>query len=194
MISFYTCSLIIKTAKNDKDYIFTLKKYYGNFGYYIGLIGPTVLIFGAITVYFVVIVQSAYPLILVLCNKGFGMNLAYVDPNAPPYYNFSTLSASWIALFEYFKLVTLSMKKDLSVFMKMGFLGAVCVLSMITFVVIYGFISIGNTSYEFKTTPGDSDNKGLLWQDFDVATQDILLFNSNFSNLAGVLCAGYFIH
>ena len=165
VISFYTCSLIIKTAKTDKDYIFTLKKYYGNFGYYIGLIGPTILIFGAITVYFVVIVQSAYPLILVLCNKGFGMNLNYVDPNAALYYNFSTLSASWIALIEYFKLVSLSMKKDLSVFMRMGFLGAVCVLSMITFVVIYGFISMGNTTYEFKTTPGDSETKGLLWQD-----------------------------
>ena len=56
VISFYTCSLIIKTAKNDEDYVFTLKKYYGKPGFYIGLIGPTVLIFGAITVYFVVIV------------------------------------------------------------------------------------------------------------------------------------------
>jgi len=29
LISFYTCALIIKTAKKDSDYIFTLKKYYG---------------------------------------------------------------------------------------------------------------------------------------------------------------------
>jgi amino acid permease len=81
VISFYTCSLIIKTTKKDSDYIFTLKKYYGNTGYYIGIIGPTILIFGAITVYFVVIVQSMYPLILALCNKGFKMNLAYINPN-----------------------------------------------------------------------------------------------------------------
>lgn len=56
LTSYYTCSLIIKTAKKDTDYIFTLKKYFGKQGFYIGLIGPTVLIFGAITVYFVVIV------------------------------------------------------------------------------------------------------------------------------------------
>ena len=31
VISFYTCSLIIKTTKKDTDYIFTLKKYYGKF-------------------------------------------------------------------------------------------------------------------------------------------------------------------
>ena len=56
LISYYTCNLIIITAKNDKDYIFTLKKYYGKWGWYMGLIGPTILIFGAIAVYFVVIV------------------------------------------------------------------------------------------------------------------------------------------
>lgn len=73
VISFYTCNLIIMTAKDDKDYIFTLKKYYGPIGYYVGMIGPTILIFGAITVYFVVIVQSCYPLVLALLNKVFGM-------------------------------------------------------------------------------------------------------------------------
>ena len=31
VISFYTCNLIIITAKKDKDYIFTLKKYFGKF-------------------------------------------------------------------------------------------------------------------------------------------------------------------
>jgi len=194
VISFYTCSLIIKTAKNDKDYIFTLKKYYGNWGYYIGLIGPTILIFGAITVYFVVIVQSAYPLLLVLFKNVFGMNLEYVNPNTPPYFHFNEFSASWIALFEYCKLVAFSMPKDLRVFMKMGFLGAVCVLSMIIFVVIYGFIGISNTEFEFKMNPSDSAVRGLLWQDPLNNVQDILLFNSQFSNLAGVLCAGYFIH
>lgn len=55
-ISFYTCSLIIKAAKGDNDYVFTLKKYWGKSGFYMGLIGPTILIWGAITVYFVVIV------------------------------------------------------------------------------------------------------------------------------------------
>ena len=56
IISYYTCALIIITAKDDSDYVFTLKKYYGMKGWYLGLIGPTILIFGAITVYFVVIV------------------------------------------------------------------------------------------------------------------------------------------
>ena len=88
IISYYTCALIIITAKEDKDYVFTLKKYFGMKGWYLGLIGPTILIFGAITVYFVVIVQSLYPLLVVLMNKAFGMELSYVDPNVEPYYHF----------------------------------------------------------------------------------------------------------
>ena len=55
LTSYYTCALIIETAKKDQDYCFTLKKYYGKIGYYTALIFPTILIFGAITVYFVVI-------------------------------------------------------------------------------------------------------------------------------------------
>lgn len=56
LISYYTCTLVIDTAKKDADYLFTLKKYYGKWGYYTGLLGAMVLIFGAITVYFVVVV------------------------------------------------------------------------------------------------------------------------------------------
>jgi len=75
------------------------------------------------------------------------MDIDYIDPNTPPYYHFGSLSSSWIAVFEFFKLVSMSIRKDLSVFMKMGFLGAVCVLSMIVFVIIYGFVGLSNTSY-----------------------------------------------
>ena len=62
VVSFYTCALIIRTSKTDSDYVKTLQRYYGNSGYYFGIICPIFLIFSAIIVYFVVIVQSLYPL------------------------------------------------------------------------------------------------------------------------------------
>jgi cytochrome c oxidase assembly factor CtaG len=132
--------------------------------------------------------------VLVLLNKAFMFDIAYVDPNASPFYNFKTFSASYIALFEFVKLLSLSLKKDLTVFMKLGFMGATCVSLMITFVIIYGCVSINNTSYDFFTSLSLSPYGGKLWQDSQVETQDLLLFNTQFSNLAGVLCAGYFIH
>lgn len=163
IISFYTCKLIIITAKKDKDYVFTLKKYFGKPGYYIGLIGPAVLVFGAICVYFVVIVQSAYPLWYVFLNNVCGLKMEFVDPNKTPYCRFDKFSASWIALLEFVKLLSLSLRKDLEIFMRLGFLGATCVISMITFVIIYGIIGITNTDYETRLDPTESDNDGLLW-------------------------------
>lgn len=194
LISFYTCYLIIETAKKDKDYIFTLKKYFGKTGYYIGLIGPTILIFGAITVYFVVIVQSAYPLWLVLIDKVFKKDIHFVDPNVSPYYDFKEFSASWIAFIEFFKVLFLSMRRDLAIFVKLGFLGAACVTFMIVFVIIYGVIGLSNTEYEIVPSPSHSESGGKLWVVPGMEKQDILMFNSQFSSLAGILCAGYFIH
>lgn len=68
-----------------------------------------------------------------------------------------------MALFEFVKLLSLSLKKDLTVFMKLGFLGATCVSLMICFVLVYGCVSMSNTSYDFKTVPSDSVTGGNLW-------------------------------
>lgn len=194
MISFYTCALIIKSAKNDTDYIFTLKKYYGKPGYYMGLIGPTILIFGAITVYFVVIVQSLYPLLVVVMKEVFKMEYTMINPLEQPYCRLDTFSASYVALFEYVLLVSISMKRDLSIFLKLGSLGAFCVTTLIVFVVIYGFLGISDTEHQFDVSPTPDNPDGAVWQGQNDEIVTILLYNHNFSNLAGVLCAGYFIH
>lgn len=188
-MSYYTCALIIKTTGNDSDYVFTLRKLYGKPGFYIGLIGPTILIFGAITVYFVVIVQSIYPLLYFLLTKLLKLDLSYRDPNLsdPHYFDFSQFSSSYIAILMFGLLVPLCLKKDLSVFIKLSSIGVVCVITLILFVIGYGLFSLHNTHFDIVSSPsaapvGDAD------------TQIILLFNTQFSNLAGCLCAGYFIH
>jgi len=194
LVSFYTCALIMRTAKHDKDYIFTLKKYYGNPGYYMGLVGPTILIFGAITVYFVVITQSLYPLLVVLLKEVFKMDINFVNPNREPYYHFSEFSCSYVAIFQYFLLVFISSRRDLSVFMRLGSLGAICVSTLIVFVISYGFIALSNTKHVVNGGPTVKNDQGLLWEKKEAETVDILMFNFGFSNLAGVLCAGYYLH
>ena len=54
IISFYTCNLIIEQTGDEPEYADTLKKYYGEIGYYSALIAPAFLIVGAVTVYFVI--------------------------------------------------------------------------------------------------------------------------------------------
>ena len=63
LVSFYTCALVLKTAKGDVNYVFTLKRYWGTPGFYAGLIPIMVMVAGSLNVYFTVIVHSAYPLI-----------------------------------------------------------------------------------------------------------------------------------
>lgn len=122
------------------------------------------------------------------------MDVKFVDPNSPPYVHFSSFSASWVALFEFFKLLFLSMRRDLKIFMKLGFLGAVCVTSLSVFVIIYGFLALGNTTYQIRADEAASLEAGKLWVDPSTDVQDILLFNSHFSNLGGIMGAGYFLH
>ena len=54
LISFYTCQLIVVTQGDDADFSDTLKKYFGNKGYYAGILSPILLITGAVTVLFVI--------------------------------------------------------------------------------------------------------------------------------------------
>ena len=76
--------MIITTAKNDKDYVFTLRKYYGNWGWYLGLIGPALLIFGALVAYFNVIVTNIYSVLYYLF-KVFKMDIDYIHDDPLPF-------------------------------------------------------------------------------------------------------------
>jgi len=58
--------LIIWMMKNDPDYSDTLKKYYGQIGYYFGILTPAIMIVGALIVYFVIMAQMLYPICLAM--------------------------------------------------------------------------------------------------------------------------------
>lgn len=136
MISFYTCSLIIETSKNDSDYIFTLKKYYGMRGYYVGLIMPSIVVVAALTVYFSVICSNLYPVLFLIISRSGGIDESkYIADDKQPFKNFGTFSIAWVALGVYFMMVSINMKKDLRIFMKMSFMGAMCASMLILFVV-----------------------------------------------------------
>jgi hypothetical protein len=83
-----------------------------------------------------------------------GSGVEFTDPNkGPPYWHFDTFSASWLAIVMFVVLVTISMKKDLSVFLRMGSFGAFCVTTLISFVVIYSIKSMINNEYEIVISP-----------------------------------------
>lgn len=47
IISYYTTTLVVSSAGNDPDFCITLKKYYGNVGYYAGVGSNLLVMLGA---------------------------------------------------------------------------------------------------------------------------------------------------
>ena len=66
IVCFYTTKLIIDVTENDPCFSITLKKYFGNKGYYTGIIAPALLMLGAMSALFVILSQLSYPIILAI--------------------------------------------------------------------------------------------------------------------------------
>ena len=66
IVSFYTCKLIVDVTKNDHDFCITLKRYFGMWGYYAGIIFPLITLLGAAIVLFIILSQLLYPICMAL--------------------------------------------------------------------------------------------------------------------------------
>ena len=80
--------------------------------------------------------------------------------------------------------------KDLVIFIKLVSFGAIFIITLLLFITGIGVYSFSNTIYQFGPA---SDNLGTDWVD-PLSPRTISLINSNFSPIAGILCAGYFLH
>jgi len=107
LVSFYTTKLIVDATGKDADFCITLKKYYGKPGYYLGIVGPAMLLLGALSVLFIILSQLSYPILLTIyvwCKSGTDHPVIEEDP---VFYDFSS---AYTALILYFLLVAISSK------------------------------------------------------------------------------------
>jgi len=112
-----------------------------------GLIGPALLIFGALVAYFNVIVTNLYSVLYYILFKVFKIDIDYIQDDPLPFKNFKTFSPAWMAVVMYCILVPVSLKKDLSIFIKMGSFGSFCCTMLILYVIFIGFKSLDNTTF-----------------------------------------------
>lgn len=186
LVSFYTCKLIIEQAGEDPDYSDTLRKYYGNFGFYIGLCAPALLIVGAVSVYFVIMTQLLYPILLAIYSWISG-NEPVLDMTP----SFTQFSPAYCALFLFVILVILCSKKDMQIFMKIGSFGVIFIIILMLFIIAVGVLAFTDTTFSIGSSTEAFDLSLAQWSD---NSRILVLFNVNFSPLAGILCAGYFLH
>ena len=112
-------------------------------------------------------------------------NIDYIDDNYP-YKHFDTFSLGWVCVIMYVLLVAVSMKKDLTLFMKMGSVGTCCVCILIVYVIYQFVASISQTQYQIKIVAPDNEP--------ETSIVDLVMFSTGFGNIMGILCTGFFIH
>ena len=181
-ISFRTTILMIRAAGNDKEYFDTLYKYWGKWAYYSGHISTLLIILAAITAYFIILSQMLYFLSLALLKWIFKIDLVPVTSA-----DFSVYSLAYTAIFVFVLEFVITLKKDLSIFIRLISFGSIFIIAIILFIVGFGFYSFTNTHFVFVTPD--------VKPDFDPDNpRQIRLYNIDFSPLAGTLGIGYFLH
>jgi len=183
VISFYTCKLIIDMAGTDADYSDTLRKFYGKPGYYAGLIAPAVLILGAVATMFVTMNQVFYPMILAVYTWTSGTKVVLKENPTWEWF-----SSNYTAIILFAVLIAICSKKDIKIFMKIGSYGVVFVVMLMLFIIYTGIKALSDTEFSIGTME-ESDQS-----DWAGNKRTLVLFYSNYPQLLGVLCAGYFLH
>lgn len=124
-----------------------------------------------------------YPIILSI--------YAWITGGNPIYYanpTFGHFSQSYCALFLAAILIVICMQKDLNIFMRIGSFGVIFILLFVFYIIFNYIYATSNTTFEFGSMV-QSDAT-----DWTAQTRTVVLFNSNFGPLAGILCAGYYLH
>jgi hypothetical protein len=152
-------------------------------GYYIGLVAPALLIVGAIIVYFVIMCQMLYPLVLAIYSW-----VSNTNPIFQPDPTFKHFSMNYCAAVLAVLLIWICSKKDLSMFMRIGSFGVIFIMGFVIYIIYNFFYAIETTSFVLGT---EAESNDTIWTD---STRTLVMFNSNFGPLAGILCAGYYLH
>lgn len=72
--------------------------------------------------------------------------------------------------------------------MRIGSFGIIFVMFLMLFIVTMGVLALLDTDFTLGTTAEANETN---WASTD---RTLVLFNTNFSPLAGILCTGYFLH
>lgn len=166
-----TCILIIRTAGNDDEYFDTLYKYWGSWAYYCGAVSTWLIILTAACSYFIIMSQMLYPIILAPIDW-FSTSNVYEETGL----SFTDFSPAYVTLMIFAIEVVITMRKDLTVFIKVASFGSIFIISLILFIIGVGIYSLTNTTYKILDTH-TIDNV----YDSSTNVRYLYLINTNFS-------------
>lgn len=179
LISCYTCMIIVNLCGDKDDFFDVLFKYWGKRGWLVGLLSTIAIVLGACIVYFVIMVQLFYPIIM---SVKYWISPGQTELVLDMGMAFDKFSVSYVAILIFFIEIYVTNKKDLHIFINLISYSAVFIIALILFVVLIGLVSLGNTSYSFALMPSSKQDSPILFM------------APNFSALAGMLCVGFYLH
>jgi len=136
-----------------------------------------------VVVYFIIMTQMFYPITLAIIASATGQDPVFnTEPTLLVY------SQSYIAIALFLFVSVISLKTDLTIFMRASSVGIIFLIMMMIFIVAQGVKALFNTEF----TVGDAEQSNAT--DWTTQERTITLVNDNFSPIAGVLCAGYCLH
>ncbi|CAI2365038.1 unnamed protein product [Moneuplotes crassus] len=178
-ISYYTCSIYVRLARNDSDFADTMYKYFGKKGWVVTMIFSILLMFSVIVIYYELMSQALFPVIAALIEWG-GASEVSLDMGL----DLSRFSLFYTCIALTLILYPVVSKRDISMFIRLNSFGIIFVCFILIYILAYGFYSLSNTTFEISNE--ESDLEGT--------TRNISLFRNKFNNLAGMMTLGYYIH
>jgi hypothetical protein len=158
-----------------------MKRFFGQKGYYAALITTMIMLYGGVLIYYQLLTQTLFPFIVGIQDLMTGNDTPFIETSV----DFSKFSLSWISVIIFFPLYYVICKRDRGFFIRLSTVGVLFIIFQILFVVAFFIYSLTNTSYSSSWI---SENKELSQE------SEIVMFGSDFKNLAGMLAAGYYMH
>jgi hypothetical protein len=174
-------------AGRDVDYTETLKKTFGKNGWYFGMGLFIIMLTIPILIFFQLLSQFLYPIILVCIELKTG---ADIDISFDM--DFSGFSYSYTCFIVFVYLFILTARRDMSIFIKINTFGVIFTMIIICYIITVGIQGLSSTKYEYvmyKDNTGDDYNNHLKNGDTEV-----LLFAANYGHLLGILGGGFYLH
>jgi amino acid permease len=142
IICYYTSYLVVKTAGTDKDYTETLQRQFGRKGWVFGMGVFILQLMIPIIIYFQLLAQNLYPIILAISGQN--------DQKISTDVDFEHFSYTYICIVVMVILMLLTLISKLDLFVKISTYSVIFVFMTLIFLVAIGIYSLTNTNFIFS--------------------------------------------
>jgi amino acid permease len=136
LIAFTTQYYIMKTASKDIDYTITLKKTFGQNGYRLGMSVYIMVLMIPITIFFSLLSEFLYPVLLVTINLIAGKKTDNAEVNLDLDFSEFSYSYTCIIIFIYLNIIT--NRRDMGIFIRINTFGVIFTVIIIVFIATIG--------------------------------------------------------